>query len=68
METGLGTAGVSDLVPYNGPVAFDLTATSTSVYVQIKRDNVQEEDENFQLSIRKVARRSKRGQILTMRQ
>ena len=61
METALGTAGVSDLVPYNGPVAFDSTATSTSVYVQIKRDNVQEEDENFQLSIRKVARRSKRG-------
>ena len=61
METALGTADRLDVVPYRGPVTFNSTATSTSIFVQIKSDNIQEEDEHFELSLRKVAKRTKRG-------
>ena len=48
VETALGTADRLDVVPYRGPVTFNSTATSTSIFVQIKSDNIQEEDENFE--------------------
>ena len=65
VETTLDTATRSDLVPFNSPVSFSSGATLASFIVQIKVDDVQEDNETFSFNLKKVSLRNKRSTAKT---
>ena len=61
LETKLGTCDKDDLVPFNGPLAFKSGEGFTNVFIQLKKDNISENNENFQLVLKNLPTRVRRG-------